>query len=34
MQKAKESYQNDLASFQRVDTIDGLQSNKKITDEA
>ncbi|URE20899.1 U1 zinc finger, partial [Musa troglodytarum] len=28
------SYQNDLASFQRADTSDGLQSNKKITDEA
>lgn len=34
MQKAKKSYQNDLASFQRVDTSDGLQSNKTITDEA
>nr|XP_018684890.1 PREDICTED: zinc finger protein ZOP1-like isoform X3 [Musa acuminata subsp. malaccensis] len=32
--KAKKSYQNDLASFQRVDTSDGLQSNKTITDEA
>ncbi|URE49535.1 U1 zinc finger [Musa troglodytarum] len=32
--KAERSYQKDLASFQRVDTSTGLDSNKKKTDEA